>query len=84
MGPPDSHRISRVPRYSGYHYASYIFVYQPFTVFGVTFQILLLDILLAISWSYNPNIAKTILVWAIPPSLATTKGIIVIFSSYGY
>ena len=22
MGPPDSHRISRVPRYSGYHYAS--------------------------------------------------------------
>ena len=37
-----------------------------------------------ISQSYNPNIAKTILVWALPRSLATTSGIIIIFSSCGY
>ena len=36
------------------------------------------------SQPYNPNIAVTILVWANPRSLATTNGIIVIFSSYGY
>src|SRR5690606_41170737 len=38
--------------------------------------------LLKISWSYNPNIAVTTLVWAIPRSLATTYGItFVLFSS---
>ena len=36
------------------------------------------------SQSYNPNIAETILVWALPRSLATTSGIIIIFSSCGY
>jgi hypothetical protein len=28
------------------------------------------------SWSYNPRIAETILVWAVPISLAATIGII--------
>ena len=36
------------------------------------------------TWSYNPSIAVTILVWALPCSLATTYGIILIFSSSGY
>ncbi len=36
------------------------------------------------SWSYNPTVAVTTLVWALPRSLATTQGIIVIFSSSGY
>ncbi len=36
------------------------------------------------SWSYNPNIAETTLVWALPISLATTLGIIIIFSSSRY
>ncbi len=36
------------------------------------------------SWSYYPNIAETILVWASPISLATTLGITVVFSSSGY
>ena len=35
-------------------------------------------------WSYNPHIAVTIWVWAIPRSLATTCGITVVFSSCGY
>ena len=34
--------------------------------------------------SYNPAHAVTYTVWASPLSLATTHGIIVIFSSYGY
>ena len=35
-------------------------------------------------WSYNPNKAVTLLVWAIPRSLATTYGITIVFFSYGY
>ena len=37
-----------------------------------------------ILWSYNPNIAETTLVWAIPRSLAATRGITFVFSSSGY
>ena len=34
--------------------------------------------------SYNPDLAKARLVWALPISLATTLGISVDFSSSGY
>ena len=37
-----------------------------------------------ISWSYNPNIAGTTLVWTNPLSLATTNGITFVFSSSAY
>ena len=37
-----------------------------------------------IAWSYNPSIAVTTLVWAIPRSLATTSGITFVFFSSGY
>ena len=37
-----------------------------------------------ISWSYNPKIAETILVWAVPRSLATTSGITFVFYSSRY
>ena len=40
--------------------------------------------LLATSRSYNPRRASTHRVWALPRSLATTGGIILIFSSCGY
>src|SRR5690606_14085621 len=40
--------------------------------------------LLKISWSYNPNIAETTLVWANPSSLATTIGITFVFFSSAY
>ena len=36
------------------------------------------------SWSYNPSIAVTTLVWANPRSLATTNGITFVFSSFRY
>ena len=34
--------------------------------------------------SYNPHTAETIWVWAVPRSLATTKGITLVFLSTGY
>ena len=80
MVPPDSHRISRVPRYSGYCYASDGFVYGAIARYGMLFQTFPLTIFLAISQSYNPNNAGTSLVWALPRSLATTWGIIRLFS----
>jgi hypothetical protein len=38
----------------------------------------------SISWSYNPSIAVTTLVWALPSSLATTIGITFVFFSSAY
>ncbi len=42
--------------------------------------------IICILWrgSYNPTIAVTTVVWAIPRSLATTCGITIVFSSSGY
>ena len=54
MGPADSRRITRVPRYSGYHYAKSHFEYRTITFYGYSFQNILLDWLNTISWSYNP------------------------------
>ena len=34
--------------------------------------------------SYNPTVALTTVVWAVPRSLATTCGITIVFSSSGY
>ena len=81
MVPADSRRIPRAPRYSGYRYASRRFAYRTFTVCGVTFQTLPLATLLATARSYNPPEAGTSEVWALPRSLATTGGIIRLFSS---
>ena len=79
MVPADSHRISRVPRYSGYRYASDGFAQRAFTCYGTTFQRFMLTIHLATSRPYNPSEAGTSLVWALPRSLATTGGIISYF-----
>ena len=38
MVPADSHRITRVPRYSGYHWAVSRFGYGPVTLCGTPFQ----------------------------------------------
>ena len=34
--------------------------------------------------SYNPILAETSMVWAVPRSFATTKGITIVFFSSGY
>ena len=60
------------------------FVYGGVTLSADVFQHLLLCDFLATSRSYNPSMAGTTLVWALPRSLATTWGIILIFSSSRY
>ena len=62
----------------------YFFEYGIITLYDELFQDLLLEIYNTMSWSYNPVAAGTAAVWASPRSLATTRGIIFIFSSYGY
>ena len=84
MVPADSRRIPRVPRYSGYRYASFRFEYRTVTVCGQSFQTVLLTKFLATARSYNPIHAVTRMVWALPRSLAATQGIDVSFSSSGY
>ena len=44
MGPADSHRITRVPRYSGYQWAPSVFAYRIVTCCDETFQTLLLHL----------------------------------------
>ena len=45
---------------------------------------LLLVLHSATAWSYYPDDAETSSVWASPRSLATTRGITFVFSSYRY
>ena len=81
----DSHRISPVPRYSGYCQKNKLcFAYRTITFYGLTFQKYSATNIFFTLQSYNPNIAVTMLVWAVPRSLATTWGITIVFSSSGY
>ena len=59
-------------------------VYGTFTLCGISFQIFLLPSVLTLWQSFYPGNAETLPVWALPRSLATTCGIIVIFFSCGY
>ena len=82
MVPPYSDRISRVPPYSFNIFSG--FVYRIVTLYDSSFQKYSTSIYNFKSSSYNPKIAETILVWANPRSLATTRGITIVFSSSGY
>ena len=84
MGPADSRKVARAPRYSGYHYASHRCAYAAIMLYGRAFQPVPLTALLATSWPYNPRAALTARVWAAPRSLAATGGIILIFFSCRY
>ena len=57
--------------------------YGTVTPYGVSFQILPVRRRFALQ-SYNPEVAVTTTVWALPISLATTLGIDLSFSSSGY
>ena len=63
---------------------TYRYMYGTFTLCGLAFQNSSTSDILLTAWSYNPVIAETITVWAIPRSIATTKGITVVFFSSGY
>ena len=77
-----SHRVSRVPWYSGSCQVSFNFGYGALTLSGRLFQ------------SRSPVVAESLMqseprdariaVWALPRSLAATYGIDVSFSSSGY
>ena len=84
MGPANSHRISRVPRYSGYCQVHSLFRIQDFHLLRSNFPVCSSITNESTLQSYNPNNAETVLVWAGPRSLATTKGITFVFFSYGY
>jgi len=79
----DSHRISHVPRYSGYgpsHFNQHTGLSPPMVLLSRSFCWPPIDL----RPSYNPSHAETRLVWAIPTSLATTTGITIVFYSSGY
>ena len=60
------------------------FAYRIITVSDRIFQYCSAMLPLSFCRSFYPGPAETEPVWALPRSLATTCGIIVIFSSYGY
>jgi hypothetical protein len=55
------------------------FVYRTITSYGLTFQKSSTSYAYYCQRSFNPGIAKTIPVWAIPRSIATTEGITFLF-----
>ena len=60
--------------------ADSIVEYETVTLYGRSFQNVPLTEPSPTSWSYNPVKAETSTVWALPRSLATTGGIIKLFS----
>ena len=60
--------------------ADSIVEYETVTLYGRSFQNVPLIEPSPTSWSYNPVKAETSTVWALPRSLATTGGIINLFS----
>ena len=59
-------------------------MYRTITFYGITFQKSSTTNLQSTLLSYNPGLAVTKPVWAVPRSLATTWGITIVFSSTGY
>lgn len=74
MVPPASHRVSRVPWYSGSYLKSSRLKYWAVTIYGGAFQLSSSTIPLRYDMSATPA-KKTSLVWPVPRSLAATYGI---------
>ena len=75
MVPPASHRVSRVPWYSGSHLKSYRLNYVAFTLYSGAFQLSSSTIGDFVNDVSSTPVKKTSLVWANPLSLAATYGI---------
>ena len=58
MGPADSRRITRVPRYSGYHQAGSCFVYGIVTLCDETFQTLPLTLAVPRRGPTTPHVRR--------------------------
>ena len=83
MGPPASHGVTRVPRYSGYCHVSEPFAYGTFTLYGGAFQLASAKSFESIIQSTTPQILLPE-VWPLSLSLAATKEIDFSFSSSAY
>ena len=83
MGPPASHGVTRVPRYSGYCLVFSPFAYGAVTLFGLPSQVYSARCLESIIQSATPKVLLP-LVWPLSLSLAATKEIDVSFSSSAY
>ena len=75
MGPPDSHRVPRAPRYSGYCRKTGDIRVRGCHPLRPNFPERSALLLNSYMQSYNPATAGTAAVWALPRSLATTGGI---------
>ena len=84
MVPAVSDRIPRVPPYSGYRYLLTFLLVRDFHSLWFTFPGYSSSVYNHIAWSYNPIIAVTTMVWALPLPLAATQGIDVSFFSSSY
>ena len=82
MVPAHSHRVSRVPWYSGSCRVTRVFAYGAFTLSGRSFQDRLANAHESLMQS-EPQNARA-LVWALSISLAATMEIDFSFSSSGY
>jgi hypothetical protein len=80
---PDSHGVSRVPRYSGTLRAAFDFAYEAFTLYDMPSQTFPLSIQITYKGPTTPHIRKHT-VWANPISLAATLGISFDLFSSGY
>ena len=83
MGPPASHGVTRVPRYSGYCHVFSDFVYGAVTLSGSPSQVYSTIFEESIMQSATPKVLLP-LVWPLSLSLAATKKIDVSFSSSAY
>ena len=83
MVPPASHRVSRVPWYSGYCSGLLVFVYWAFTIFGMLSQNISTNNPPSLYTVHNPEELGSS-VWPVAISLAATLAIEFSFFSYCY
>ena len=83
MGPPASHRVTRVPWYSGSCHVNNHFTYKTVTLFGVASQPSSVMLIESLAQSATPKVLLPP-VWPLSFSLAATKKIDFSFSSSAY
>ena len=83
MGPPASHRVTRVPWYSGSCHVNRYFTYKTVTSYGVASQPTSAITLESLAQSATPSVLL-LSVWPSSFSLAATKKIDFSFSSSAY
>ena len=83
MGPPASHRVTRVPWYSGFCYVTRYFAYKTFTSYGVDSHPTSAIACESRAQSATPKVLL-LPVWPLSLSLAATQKIDVSFSSSAY